>query len=235
MTVPRPLHSDVEPGCAAACLQREECTHKYIYIYIYIYIYMYVCTHMHRGTLVNVCRILTRKRRNCWIKLLFLFSLSTKKYYSQSFITLRLNVTWTFLTMSLLPFWALNFSVVLLSMESQKSLWFHPKYLNLYSEDERSYRFGTTWGWVINDRIFIFEWTNPLTKDKSTRKTLFTLKNKRQFANITLVLTYPQHRASLPNNVLYIFPVIKISVISVTYLLPLDKHCKYFWQLPDLG
>ncbi len=32
----------------------------------------------------------------------------------------------------------------------------HKKYLHLFSESEwRSYRFGTTWGWVINDRIFI--------------------------------------------------------------------------------
>ncbi len=31
--------------------------------------------------------------------------------------------------------------------------------LKLCYEDEwRSYRFGTTWGWVINDRIYIFEW-----------------------------------------------------------------------------
>ncbi len=41
---------------------------------------------------------------------------------------------------------------------------FHQKYLNLCSEDEwRSYGFGTTWGWVINDRIFIFGWTIPLS------------------------------------------------------------------------
>ncbi len=32
----------------------------------------------------------------------------------------------------------------------------HQKYLHLCSEDEgRSYGFGTTWGWVINDIIFI--------------------------------------------------------------------------------
>ncbi len=32
-----------------------------------------------------------------------------------------------------------------------------------YSVDERrSYRFGTTWGGVINDRICIFGWVNPL-------------------------------------------------------------------------
>ncbi len=39
----------------------------------------------------------------------------------------------------------------------------HQKYLNLCSEDERrSYRFGTTRGWVINDRTIIFGWTIPL-------------------------------------------------------------------------
>ncbi len=34
------------------------------------------------------------------------------------------------------------------------------KYLPLYSAEQRnSYRFGTTWGWVNDDRIFIFGWT----------------------------------------------------------------------------
>ncbi len=37
------------------------------------------------------------------------------------------------------------------------------KYLNLCSKDkQKSYGFGTRWGWVINDRIFIFGWTIPL-------------------------------------------------------------------------
>ncbi len=63
--------------------------------------------------------------------------------------------------MSLLPFWALNVSVALLSMQGQKALWFYQKYLNLFSEDEqRSY--GLEQGWVINDRIFIFGWTTSL-------------------------------------------------------------------------
>ncbi len=56
-----------------------------------------------------------------------------------------------------------NISVVLLSMEGLRALRFKQKYLNLCSDDERrSYGFGTTWGWVINDIIFIFGWTNPL-------------------------------------------------------------------------
>ncbi len=59
--------------------------------------------------------------------------------------------------MYLLPFWALNVVVPLLSMQGQKALGFHQKYLNLCSKDTgRAYRFGTTWGWVINDRILIF-------------------------------------------------------------------------------
>ncbi len=37
------------------------------------------------------------------------------------------------------------------------------KYLPLCSAEQRhSYRFGTTWGWVNDDTIFIFEWTIPL-------------------------------------------------------------------------
>ncbi len=38
--------------------------------------------------------------------------------------------------MSLLPFWALNVSVVLLSMEGQNAVGFHQKYLNLCSKEE---------------------------------------------------------------------------------------------------
>ncbi len=45
------------------------------------------------------------------------------------------------------------------SMVPQNSL----KYLPLCSEQTHSYRFGTTWGWVNDDRSFIFEWTIPLS------------------------------------------------------------------------
>jgi len=44
---------------------------------------------------------------------------------------------------SILPFWALNVVVLLLSMQDQKALGFHQKYLKLCSEDKRrSYWFG---------------------------------------------------------------------------------------------
>ncbi len=80
--------------------------------------------------------------------------------YSRSFITLKLN-HWchicTILMMSLLPFWALNMSVALLSTEGQRALGFHQKDLHLCSEEEwRSYGFRTTWECVTNDRISIF-------------------------------------------------------------------------------
>ncbi len=59
--------------------------------------------------------------------------------------------------MSLLPFWALNVSVVLLSKQGQKALGFLQKYLNLCSEDEqKSCGFGTVGERVINDRIVNF-------------------------------------------------------------------------------
>ncbi len=76
------------------------------------------------------------------------------------------DVTWTILTMSLLPFWALNVAVALLSMQGQKALRPHKKYLNLCFKDERrSYGLGTTWGWEINDMLFHF-WVNyPFKKN----------------------------------------------------------------------
>ncbi len=43
-----------------------------------------------------------------------------------------------------------------LGLGSESFIRFHQKYLHL------CYRFETTWGWVINDRISIFGWTNPL-------------------------------------------------------------------------
>ncbi len=42
------------------------------------------------------------------------------------------------------------------------------KYLPLCSAEQRtSFRFGTTWGWVNDDRIFIFGWTIPLSAEHS--------------------------------------------------------------------
>ncbi len=77
-----------------------------------------------------------------------IFDSLCKKKYSRKLhnITVEItDVTWTILTMFLLPFWALNVSVALLSMQGQRALGFHQNYLDLCFKDEgRSYGFGTT-------------------------------------------------------------------------------------------
>ncbi len=75
------------------------------------------------------------------------------KKYSLSFVKIHwsTDVTWIILTMSLLCSWALIVVGPLPSMQGQKALGFHQKYLNLCSDDERrSYGFGTTRGLAIN-------------------------------------------------------------------------------------
>ncbi len=88
--------------------------------------------------------------------ILFVF-FAHKKYFHSIIISWTTDVICTILTMSLLPFLALNVIVALLSMQGQKALGFHQKALNLCFR--RSYAFGMTWGWVINTIIFIFGWT----------------------------------------------------------------------------
>ncbi len=76
------------------------------------------------------------------------------------------DVKWTILTMSLLPFWALNVSVALLSMRVRKLSDFIRNILICVSNMNKgltgSERINYSWGWVINDRIYIFGWTIPL-------------------------------------------------------------------------
>ncbi len=103
-----------------------------------------------------------QKRRN-WLSRYFVFFADKK--YSRSFIKLQLN-HWCHMDYFnvLTTFLALEHISCVVGL---KALWFHQKYLNLCSEDEwRSYGFGTTWGWVFNDRIFIFGRTIPLSKSR---------------------------------------------------------------------
>ncbi len=126
--VSRSRRSDVETRCAAPCLQAEE------------------CTRVRRGTFMNARQRLTWKRRNCWIKSLFLFSLHTKSILIASKkYGWTTDVIWTILMMSIVLFWALIMVVPLLSMEGQKALRFHQKYLNLCSEDECEGLMGLQW------------------------------------------------------------------------------------------
>ncbi len=93
--------------------------------------------------------------------------------------------------MSLLPFWALNVSVALLSMQGQKALGFHQKYLNLcYKDEQRSYGFG------INDKIKIFGWTIPLrpvhTKNTNYKNILILILTRFHFHAVNIENSTPQ-------------------------------------------
>ncbi len=133
--------------------------------------------------------------------------------YSRSFINYSwtTDVTWTILTMFSLPFWALSVVVPLLSMEDQKALGFHQKYLKLCSEDERSsYGFGRAR--VINDRIFIFGWTIYLM-----------ILND----NLSLTLFYYFLPNSLTPHTLLLLYILFTTCIHIKIELQ-DKH-KYKW------
>ncbi len=111
-------------------------------------------------TLQNGARVTWRRRIVEWSRYFVFF---VHKKYSRSFIKLRLN-PWChmdYFTDLLATFLDVDRVITLLSMESQRALRMHQTYLKLCSEDERS-GFGTTWGWVINDKNFHFGWTIPL-------------------------------------------------------------------------
>ncbi len=81
--------------------------------------------------------------------------------------------------------------------EGQRDLRFYQKYLNLCSEDERkSYGFGTTWGWVINDRIFILGWTMHLSLNGFDLTAHLKVRMKSKLTLFTLLA----HIASLDVN-----------------------------------
>ncbi len=94
-------------------------------------------------------------QKRCWIKSLYLFSLHKKMILvAAGNYSWTPDVTWTVLMIFFATFLDVGTLVVLLSMKGQRALGLHQKYLNLCSEDEqRSYGFGMTWGWVINYRI----------------------------------------------------------------------------------
>ncbi len=78
-------------------------------------------------------------------------------------------------------------SVTLLSMQGQKTLGFHQKYLNLCSEDEwKSCGIGTKWEWVIQWQNFNF-WGNcsiPLRLLKGLK-----LEQKVLISKINIILS----------------------------------------------
>jgi len=52
--------------------------------------------------------------------------------------------------------------------------------VNGSEEEWNAYRFGTTWGWINGDRIFIFRWTISLRLEKCTHTHFHnSLRNRR--------------------------------------------------------
>ncbi len=80
------------------------------------------------------------------------------------------DVFHTFLGLDSVIYLAVNGTV------THKPPGFHPKYLKLCSEDKLGfYGFGTTWGYVINDKMFIFGCSNPLKHLKVMQKPTFCI------------------------------------------------------------
>ncbi len=134
------------------------CWHRTAYV-------LYVCDTLQNGTI-------GWRGGDELLNKIFSFVFFAHKKYSCSFVKLRLNnwchmdyfndVLATFLSLDCVRILAVYGRVRDLS-EFIKNI------LNVCSEDEqRIYRFGMTWGWVINDRIFIFGWTIP--KSNRSRK-----------------------------------------------------------------
>ncbi len=73
----------------------------------------------------------TDKKEKKLLNKVVIFIFFVHKDHSRCFVKLRLNVTWTILMMSLLPFWSLNMSIALLSMQDQRAVRFNQKYDNL--------------------------------------------------------------------------------------------------------
>ncbi len=141
--------------------------------------------------------------------------------------------------MSLLPFWALNVLVTLLSMQGQKALGFHQKYLNLSFEDERrSYGFGTTWRLAINDRIFVFGWTIPLRNwPESLFKNMFWSSVRREtnfHTQLYLVVDFDYYYYTIIILHIMFFLTIMLLIINVKIIIKNNRPTTFtFSYLAD--
>ncbi len=89
---------------------------------------------IYKSTMMHVCKHAaktdTKEQKLVNKVFIFVFKYNYLRLYGWT-----TEVTLTILTMSLLPFQALNISVTLLSPQGQKSLGFYQKYLDFCSED----------------------------------------------------------------------------------------------------
>ncbi len=90
-------------------------------------------------------------------------------------------------------------SIYFLTMEVNPELLCLPhssEYLPLCSAEKRHpYRFGTTWGWVSDDRIFIFGWTIPLINRDSSHNVYIiyvTLDHKTSLKSLGCICSNSQ-------------------------------------------
>ncbi len=135
----------------ALCPSHRQQKQYFLFIYLFINI---LCA---KNTITIYSAILLVE----WIFVFFVH----KKYFC-SFVKLWLN-SWCqdYFTDVLATLLDLGtFQLCCCLWEGQRALGLHQKYLNLCSEDEWRVSSPTTWGRVINDRIFISGWTIPLSK-----------------------------------------------------------------------
>ncbi len=117
--------SDVDPRCAAACLQSSKETHACVVVLLWTCVEIW-----HERE-----EIVEQSHYFCFLCTQIVFSYLHK-------LRLNTDVTWAILTMSLLPFWVLNVSVALRSMQDQKALRFIK--ISYFVSDERSLT-GLVW------------------------------------------------------------------------------------------
>ncbi len=125
-------------------------------------------TRMLCGTLMNMHQTLTWKRRNCYRKSFFLFSLRTK--ISRSFIKVWLS-HWCYMDdhYYLSGHWMCQLCCSLWKVR-KLSDFIKNILICVPKMNKGLYRFETTRGWAINDRILLFGWTIPLTQETCSHK-----------------------------------------------------------------
>ncbi len=77
---------------------------------------------------------------------------------------------------SVAPLTSIVFFFYYRSQWCPKTAWLQTFFKISSAEQRNSYRFGTTWGWVNDDRIFIFGWTIPLSVNFSKLRFIHHLK-----------------------------------------------------------
>ncbi len=102
------------------------------------------------------------------------------------------------------------------------------KYLPLCSAEQRnSYRFGTTWGWVNYDIIFIFGWTIPLSLNNISDQTYCINSLNLTFISISILEWFLKDHVTLKTGVRML--KIQLCITEINYSLKYIKiESSYF-------